>query len=209
MKSCNMDFFAAELDQKHFLDFIFSETDLRVFEAYSEFDQEIREFKSTVEVANAFSLGTDRHGNGSGAFLNLLSPSVKKGVTIEKINLVPGSCGAHTFRYYISEPAAIQLLFGGVYKKIITKTHFGHQSQVRAKNWGQDQGSRWDALRAISSKIEYHVRKRMASAKVSSRAILPHAYELAQSGYLLKEFAGSPWSYEFSSIQVTTRKRDG
>ncbi|MBS0203810.1 MAG: hypothetical protein JSS49_12975 [Planctomycetes bacterium] len=59
-----LDFFAAETDQRAVLEFLFSSTDVRVFEAYSEFGADLREFHSTDELAQAFPLGTDAHGNG-------------------------------------------------------------------------------------------------------------------------------------------------
>ena len=39
--SANVNFFAAEADQRAVLDFLFAETDVRVFESYSEFDADL------------------------------------------------------------------------------------------------------------------------------------------------------------------------
>ncbi len=54
VRSANLDFFAAETDQRALLDFLFGSTDVRVFESYSEFDTELREFRSTDDLASAF-----------------------------------------------------------------------------------------------------------------------------------------------------------
>jgi hypothetical protein len=62
--SVNLDFFAAEADQRALLDFLFSARDVRVFERSSESDDDLREFRSTDEWAAAFALGTDPHGRG-------------------------------------------------------------------------------------------------------------------------------------------------
>jgi hypothetical protein len=47
-RSVNLDFFAAEADQRAVLDFLFSSTDVQVFESYSEYSAELREFRSTA-----------------------------------------------------------------------------------------------------------------------------------------------------------------
>jgi len=39
----NLDFFATEPDQRALIEFLFSGTDVRVFESSSEYDQELRE----------------------------------------------------------------------------------------------------------------------------------------------------------------------
>ena len=57
--SVNLDFFAAESDQRALLDFLFASTEVRVFESYSEFDADLREFRSTDELASNLH---SRHG---------------------------------------------------------------------------------------------------------------------------------------------------
>ena len=93
--SANLDFFAAEADQRAVLDFLFSATDVRVFESYSEFDADLREFRSTDELAATFPLGTDRHGNGHAVLLQLWSPSVMSELSIERFALKPEACDGH------------------------------------------------------------------------------------------------------------------
>ena len=44
--SVNLGFFAAEADQPGTLDFLYSESDVRVLESYSESDADLREFRS-------------------------------------------------------------------------------------------------------------------------------------------------------------------
>ena len=72
----NLNFFAAETDQRAVLDFLFASTDVRVFESYSEPDADLREFRSTDDLASAFPIGLDPHGNGAAVLLFLCSPSV-------------------------------------------------------------------------------------------------------------------------------------
>jgi hypothetical protein len=192
----NLDFFAAERDQKALIDFLFSSTDVRVFESYSEFDEELREFRSLDEIASTFPIGTDRFGNGHAIVLQLWSPSVMSELTITRFEVDPDACDGHTFRHRIEGGALMQLYFGGVYDRIVTMSHFGHNSQVRAQKWDVDQGVNWSSLKTLSNRIQYHVRKRLAVAKVPGRPVLPQAHELARSGYALKMAAQTPWQFE-------------
>lgn len=206
-RSENLDFFAADADQRAILDFLFSSTDVRVFESYSEYSAELREFRSTDELATAFPLGIDQRGNGLAVLLQLWSPSVMRDLTIRRIALDPTHCNGHTFRHCIEGGGLIQLYFGGVCDKVITKSHYGHQSQVRAESWGLDDGVNWEAIKVLSNRIRYHIQKRLAAGKAGSASVLPRAFELAESGFVLKQAAQTPWAYELR--QATRSSRTG
>jgi hypothetical protein len=195
-RSANLDFFAAEADQRAVLDFLFSSTDVRVFESYSEYDAELREFRSTDELAAAFALGTDPHGNGKAVLLQLWSPFVMRDLTIRRFALDPAHCDGHTFRHCIEGGGLMQLYLGGVCGRVVTMSHYGHQSQVRAQKWDVDQGVNWETLQTLSNRIQYHIRKRMAAGKVPGRPVLPQALELARAGYALKLATQTPWAFE-------------
>ena len=186
-KSVNLDFFAAEADHRAVLAFLFSSTDVRVFESYSEFSAELREFHSTDELAAAFPLGADPHGNGLAILLQLWSPSVMRDLTIRRFKLDPVHCDGHTFRHNIEGGGLMQLYLGGVCDRVVTKSHFGHQSRVQAEAWGVANGVNWEALKTLSKRIRYHIRKRLAAGKVPGRPVLPQALELARAGYALKD----------------------
>ncbi len=195
-RSANLDFFAAGADQRAVLDFLFSSTDQRVFESYSECGSELREFRSTDELDAAFLIGTDLHGNGNAVLLQLWSPSVMRELTITRIKLNPAACEGHTFRYRIDGGGLIQLYLGGVCERVVTKSHYGHQSQVRARAWEVDDGVSWESLKTLSNRIQYHVRKRLAAGKAGSIPVLPQALELARAGYALKLATQTPWAFE-------------
>jgi hypothetical protein len=198
-RSVNLDFFAAEADQRAVLDFLFSSTDARVFESYSEYDADLREFRSTDELAAAFPLGIDPYGNGKVILLQLWSPSVMRDLTIRRFALDPAHCDGHTFRHNIEGGALMQLYLGGVCERVVTMSHFGHQSQVRAQAWGVDDGVDWEALKTLSNRIQYHIRKRLAAGKVPGRPVLPQALELARAGYALKLATQTPWAFELQT----------
>jgi hypothetical protein len=195
-RSVNLDFFAAEADQRAVLEFLFSSTDVRVFESYSEYDADLREFRSTEEIATTFPLGTDPHGNGGVILLRLWSPSVLRDLTIERFALQPEHCDGHTFRHRIDGGGLMALDLGGVCGRVVTKSHFGHMSRTRARAWEVDDGVNWEALKTLSNRIQYHIRTRLAAGKVPGRPVLPQALELARAGYALKLATQTPWAFE-------------
>jgi hypothetical protein len=195
-RSANLDFFAAKADQRAVLDFLFSATDVRVFESYSEPDAELREFPSTDDLAAAFPLGSDPHGNGHAIGLQLWSPSVMRDLSISRFKLDPTRCNGHTFRHNIEGGGLMQLYFGGICDRVVTMSHFGHQSQVRAKAWGVDDGVNWVALKTLSNRIQYHIRKRLGVGKAGSLTVLAEAMSLARVGFALKSATRTPWAYE-------------
>lgn len=195
-RSANLDFFAAEADLRAVLDFLFSSTDVRVFESYSECGADLREFRSTEELAASFPVGIDPHGNGGAVLLQLWSPSVMRELTVRRFALNPAHCDGHTFRHNIEGGGLIQLYLGGVCGRVVTKSHYGHQSRVRAQTWQSDDGVDWAALATLSARIQYHVRTRLSAGRAGSRPVLPQAAELARSGYALKDATQCPYAYD-------------
>ncbi|MBX3470171.1 MAG: hypothetical protein KF878_25135 [Planctomycetes bacterium] len=187
----NLDFFGVREDLRAVLVFVFGATDLRVFELSSEFDQELREFTSVDQVESAFRLGDASRGGQ--LLLNLWSPSVMKTLDIRRVELDQRRCKGHTFRYTLEGWGCIQLYLGGIQEKTIRWSHYGHNTEARARTWGHEDGADWDALKLLSNKIQYHIRCRLAVAKVRGRPILPEAFRLLSDGYALQApFAAGP-----------------
>lgn len=191
-----LDFFGTRADLKALIEFVLRETDARIFESYSELDQEIREFKSFEGLDHIFQIGTDPYGNGSAVLLQLWSPSVMEHLEIIYISLNPKACDGHTFRYRIGGGGLMQLYLGGVNGRIVTKSHFGHYTEREAAAWDLAEGVNWRALAKTSNRIQYHIRRRLAVAKVPGRPVLAEAYTFVQNGYELREAAQTPWKYE-------------
>ena len=195
----NLNFFAAETDQRALLDFLFASTDVRVFESYSEPDADLREFRSTDDLASAFPIGLDPHGNGYAVTLFLCSPSVVRKSTIRRFALDPAKCGGATFRYEIEGDGLMQLYLGGVCGRAITYSNFGHPSSLWAERRGC-KGIDWEAKKTLSNRIKYHISKRLAVGKaVPGCAVLPEAMELAKAGYALKQMVQNPFEYMLQS----------
>ena len=177
----SIDFYALKDDIRGLVHFIFEETDLHIFESYSEYDSELREFRSIDELSAAFSLGVDTHGHGKAVLLQLWSPSVMQNVAFERIAL---KLAGHSFRYRVSGVGLIQLYFGGEHEGAITDSHYGHWSEAGARQRaaGDVDAVDWRALSRLSGRIRRHIRNKMAVAKVRSRPILPAAFAALQRG---------------------------
>src|SRR5262249_23539559 len=136
LRMAQLDFFAVRQDHRQVIDFVFGETDFHIFELYSDFGQELREFTSFRELAAAFAIGNDRHGHGYAVLLSLWSPSVMSSPHVTRVRLDPKHCNGHTFRYTTGGWGAVQLYLGGRHRRIITKSHFGHYSERGARAGG-------------------------------------------------------------------------
>ena len=122
---------------------------------------------------------------------------------VSRIALDPSKCDGHTFRYTLDGGGVMQLYFGGVHRSnVLTRSHFGHQSEPRARAWSVASGVDWIAQKKLSNRIQYHLRRRLAVARAGSCAVLLQAYELAQVGYALKVAATSPANYDYAITQV-------
>ena len=98
----------------------------------------------------------------------------------------------------------MQLYLGGVCGRVITKSNFGHTSSLWAERSGC-KGIDWEALKKISNRITYHVRKRLAVGKaVPGCVVLPEAMKLAVAGYALKQTIQNPFQYVLQSQGGTT-----
>jgi len=180
----SVDFYALEGDLQKLIEFILGETDFRIFESYSRFDSELREFRTFEELAAAFTIGRNSNDRGLQILLKLWSPSAMERVSFERINLkVPG----HTFRYRINGIGLIQFYLGGVFDERITNSSYGHWNQplVRHRETGEADTVDWTTLNRLSGRVQRFIRNKMAVAKVGTRPILPEAFSAYQRGHSL------------------------
>lgn len=194
----NLSFFALKEDFIKIFDFIFSETDIIVYEDYSRYNSEIRQFHNTEVLFKAYTIGQDLHGNRS-IVLALYSPSVMAKPIIDKIDLGKGE-----FRYNIEGWPIIRLHLGGKYKNSVILSEFSHNSIERAKKWALSYGNKmdktsdtdWIGLQKLSNKIQYYIRKKLVVAKVAGHGILEEAYKSYQNGDKLKYLGDAPMEYD-------------
>ena len=181
----NLDFYALKEDLRGLLHFIYEETDLRVFESYSQPDAVLREFRSYHELSEAFQIGVDQHGGqGEKVMLQLWSPSVTKDVHIGRFDLKPTKRRPHKFRHRISGIGLIQFYLGGRYQNLITDSHYGHWNEAGARQRAGGNADAVDrkALSRLSGRLQRHIRHKMAVAIVMGRPIRPAAFEEVRRG---------------------------
>lgn len=180
----NCDFYAAKDDLISILEFLFTETDLQVFELYSEYGKSLRQFRSTDELAKTFQLGKCEN-TARRIHLQLYSPSTKGKLIVKKIKLDPKECDGHNFRYCAEGLGLIQLYLGGASSKgkSLIPSHLGHLSKTRASTSEDFENWDWKVLSSISRKLANQVQKKIATKKLGSRAILPAAATLNDAGY--------------------------
>ena len=185
----NYDFFANASDKKNILDFIFKETNLRVFDLYSAYGQDITEYKSSQEIISKFNLDTENH---LPATFNLWSDDFGGEVLFRRIELDPKSCEGHAFRFSTNGWGLIQLYFEELKKNTLKYSHLGHFNQKgalglegtnnfmgKADNWN------WKLIEKISRKLKYHIHNKLAVRKIGSFGILPGADTLEKAGIKL------------------------
>lgn len=181
----NLDFFAVRDDMFALLSFIYSETDCIVFESYSRYDTDLRQFASIAELDAAYPIGDDPNGNGHAVLLQLHSPSAAVQPHIKRFDLsVPG----HTFRYCVESAGLMQLYLGGSCDGFISQSHFGHWNEAGARQrciFPADD-VRWAQQRSLSGRIQRHIKNRLSLAKFQSRYIMANAYSDLRSGMIAR-----------------------
>jgi hypothetical protein len=173
------DFYANENDIAKILDYIFSETDLILYELASKYGNEIKFYRETAEVLknNSFSFSSELSKE-----FQLWTPRFNGDLVIQKIELNPKYCKGHSFRYSTEGWGLIQLYFGVRKNDKLPLSHLGHQSEKRAllwqdtnKNLGEVNKWNWKEVESTAKKIKYHIHNKMAVRKINSYGVLQGA----------------------------------
>lgn len=185
----NYNFFAGLEDKKQVLDFVFNDLNLKVYDLYSDFGQELNEYKNTDEILNKFQLETETHPE---IFLNLWSPDFGGNMESKRITLDPRSCKGHTFRFSSEGWGLVQLYLGGITSDYLKSCHLGHNSQKRALAWENTikrtssvEDWNWKNIEQVAKKLKYHIHNRLALRKEQAYGILAGADALERSGIRL------------------------
>jgi hypothetical protein len=183
----NCDFYALRADATQVLKFIFNETDCQVYELYSIPGEDLRQFKSVDETLAAYDLNTPRPG----ALLQLYSPSMGGYLSIRQFELDSRKFGPGALRSNTEGWGCIQLYLDGLDNDGIHPSHTNHNSENRALAWqstfvdrlGPASAWNWRVVTAISSRINRHIRNKLAVSKDGSRPLLPQAFEMLRDGH--------------------------
>jgi len=166
-----LDFFGLDEDLYNLMDFVFSETDLIVYEAYSRIDQEIR------RIASVADLRAIAHERKNGCFLlRAWSPVVTNSPIFKTYRLVP-EIGGH--RTTLEGAGIMQFQQGRIESQKLHFSCFSHWNEAGARQRSIDpvDDIDWSAMRLISGRIHRHVRNKLAVAKLYSASVLPHAHD--------------------------------
>jgi len=185
----NYNFFANKADKLILLDFIFCETDLRIFDLGSPYGQDICEYKNTTEISSKFDLD---NGPQFSSTFQLWTPRFGGDIIFRKVALNPKYCKGHTFRYSTEGSGLIQLYFGGQKDNVLSHSHIGHLTQKGALKWADtndviEQINKWNWKEIVqtSTKLKKHLHDRLAIRKIGSYGILPGADSLTETGIKL------------------------
>ena len=173
------DFYADEKDIVNILDYIFSETDLVLYELASTYGQNIKSFNETSEVLKNYNFCSSSE---SSATFQLWTPRFEGDLVIQKIDLNPKYCKGHTFRYSSEGWGLIQLYFGIRKNDKLPNSHLGHQSEKRALLW-QDTNSNlgevkkwnWKEIESTATKLKYQINNKMSIRKINNYGVLQGA----------------------------------
>jgi hypothetical protein len=178
----NYDFFANKEDKIEILEFILTKTDLRIFDSYSEFESEIKEYKTIEDFNSKLEL----QNNGEiDLQLQLWNKTFGRDIEFEKIELNPKYCNGKKYRFSTRGFGLIQLYFGKLEKNVLSKSHIGHFNEKSTKKW-ESIGNRnektedwnWIEITKNSRKLQYEISKKLAVKKINSYGILKGAENL-------------------------------
>ena len=172
----NLDFYALGDDLRRLFDFLYSETDVVVYELSSEPGRDPRRFDSVTELADAYDLGAYRAG-----YLQLWSPSVMARPVIRRVEL---KSPENSFRYDVGGAGLMQLYLDGIRDGVIHHTHFGHWNEAGARQRSMYPASDcdWRALAKLSGRIQRHIRGRLAAARLHACPVMHQALAMVQQG---------------------------
>ena len=184
-------FYATPEDHKGLLSWLFAEDTCQVYESSSTFERPLRHFHSASEVLAQFNRCYVTGEKWTGVDLKLYVLGAGPPFTPQRVSLSPKSCDGATFRYTADGWGLVQLYLRAPARSGLEVSTTNHNTQKRAETWApvirdqSDVGS-WDFKRitAFSSRLNRDIRKRSVG-KLGSRAVLPGAFELWQSGVSL------------------------
>lgn len=166
-------FYANEQDKKEIFDYIFNETDLKVFEYNTTLQRKVlKRFKSIEDIllfdSNAlknvgqlsiFNLWNERMGGTMDGLINqteiITTVTISLGRIVEK-EAISTSAITHTTK----------------------ERSLGYKKAKEIGDVDED-GRNWKEIKAVNSKLRYHIHNKMAVAKFdkSNYSILKHAYQ--------------------------------
>ncbi|MDP5215325.1 hypothetical protein ORJ66_19935 [Pseudoalteromonas tunicata] len=195
-----LDFYANSSDIIHVIDYMFELSPMRLFEAYSRVDHEIREFKSGKDVLESSHI-EDNHG---GIFVRGWWDSVTSSPYVKRFDLNPT---VGRFRESLEGVGTFQLLQGRPHDladnalNLSCFTHWNEKGAFQRANCSDSEISEvnWAELKCLSGKLHRQIINTFSKAKLFKRPILEGAYsDLKNGGKLF----GQPGVYLIGSEEI-------
>jgi hypothetical protein len=178
-------FFALFPDKISLLEYIFSDTGFRIFDHYSTYGQELKEYKSSQEVADTFDL---KNGKANEVQLALWNPNHGMMNIVRKVDLNPKYCNGHTFRYSATGWSLQQLYFGGLLDNKLyysTLQGFNEKGAIDKDTINSNRTAHllnWVQIKSDQRRLKYFIETKLTTRKIGTFLILKSADEELQSG---------------------------
>ena len=176
-------FFALYRDKISVLEYIFKETGFRIFDHYSTYGQELREYKSSLEIAESFDLN---RGRANSVQLTLWDPIHGERNIVRKVDLDPEYCNGHTFRYAATGWSLQQLYFGGLSDNKLhysTLQGFNEKGALEKDSLNSNRTAHllnWTKIKSDQRKMKYFIETKLTTRKIGTSLILASADEELQ-----------------------------
>jgi hypothetical protein len=187
----NCDFYATVEDHEVLLSWLFSEATCHVYELASDFGQPLQRFESPEDVLLQFERCYPTGKKWRAVHLQLYVIGTGPPFAARRVKLNPKSCNGASFRYAAEGWGLVQLYLESATADGVNNSHTNHNSRTRAESWAPtcpDLGdpSAWDfdRISSFSARLNRQIRK-SAVGKIGSRAVLPGAMKVWQSGQAL------------------------
>lgn len=190
----NCDFYATPQDQMPLLDWVFAEGTCRVFELASEFERPLKEFHSSSDILSEFSRVYTNGATWHTVHLQLYVIGASPPFVPRRVELNPQACNGATFRFAADGWGLVQLYLATPTANGLNSSHTNHFKLPGAQKWAplspeMAPVSEWDftKIASFSSRLNRQIKK-LSVAKIGSRAVLPGALHLWQTGVSLQPY---------------------
>lgn len=187
----NCDFYATLEDHKILLDKLFFENECEVFELSSDYEKPLKQFTTSEQVLNEFNRHWPNGEKWTSVYLQLNILNCGSELIPKKVNLNPDKCDGFTYRYTAEGLGLVQVYLQIPVDMSLSNSHTNHNSRKRAEAWAKTEDAKTDVAKCnfekitkFSSKLNRIIQQNSV-AKLSSRPVLPGAYELWNKGVSL------------------------
>jgi hypothetical protein len=174
-------FYALKNDYEEIVKFIYDELSLSIFQGYSEFGQDLKEYRTAKELLTELETGQNP------IQLSFWKKSFGFDYRITKIDLNPKYCNGHTFRYRIDGWGLIHLNVGRLFRGRLEASSIAHNSEKRATTWepsipdfGIVSDVNWEEVNKTSKKLRYLISKKLIATKINGTDTLALAKEFLE-----------------------------